>query len=60
MPKYMLLLHDDPAAFASVSLLADLGDRVGAAATYREALSRPCTEPERRFLVRRLRESEPG
>jgi RNA polymerase sigma-70 factor, ECF subfamily len=35
-------------------LLMEAGDAVGAAAAYREALRRPCTEPERRFLVRRL------
>ena len=37
-------------------LLSELGDRVGAAACYREALAHPCTEPERRFLLRRLKE----
>jgi RNA polymerase sigma factor (sigma-70 family) len=37
-------------------LLADLGDLAGAAACYRAALQLPCTEPERRFLMRRLRE----
>ena len=40
-------------------LLADIGDHAGAAASYREALSQPCTEPERRFLIRRLRGSDP-
>ena len=35
-------------------LLAETGDREGAAAAYREALNRPCTEPERRFLKRRV------
>jgi hypothetical protein len=25
---------------------------------YRTALERPCTEPERRFLLRRLREAD--
>jgi RNA polymerase sigma-70 factor (ECF subfamily) len=35
-------------------LLSELGDRPGAAACYREALARPCTEPERRFLLRQL------
>ncbi len=34
MPSYMLLLYDGPAA----------------AECYRQALSRPCSEPERRFL----------
>jgi RNA polymerase sigma-70 factor (ECF subfamily) len=34
--------------------LAELGDYDGAAACYREALNRPCTEPERRFLLRKL------
>ena len=37
-------------------LLSELGDRVGAAACYREALAHSCTEPERRFLLRRLKE----
>lgn len=35
-------------------LLTEAGDRNGAAAAYRQALARPCTEPERRFLTRRL------
>jgi RNA polymerase sigma-70 factor (ECF subfamily) len=35
-------------------LFSALGDHVGAARRYREALSRPCNEPERRFLTRRL------
>jgi RNA polymerase sigma-70 factor (ECF subfamily) len=35
-------------------LLASTGDRAGAAACYRAALDRPCSEPERRFLLRRL------
>jgi RNA polymerase sigma-70 factor, ECF subfamily len=35
-------------------LLAERGDRAGAAACYRTALTLPCTEPERRFLLRRL------
>jgi RNA polymerase sigma-70 factor (ECF subfamily) len=39
-------------------LLAELGDLAGAAACYRTALTRPCTEPERRFLLRRLHEAE--
>ena len=39
-------------------LLSELGDRAGAAACYREALARPCTEPERRFLLRQLGECE--
>ena len=38
-------------------LLSELGDRPGAAACYRAALARPCTEPERRFLLRQLEES---
>jgi RNA polymerase sigma-70 factor (ECF subfamily) len=38
--------------------LADIGDHHGAAAAYRDALERPCTEPERRFIVRRLGEIE--
>jgi RNA polymerase sigma-70 factor, ECF subfamily len=39
-------------------LLAELGDLVGAATNYRQALERPCSEPERRFLLRRLRACE--
>jgi RNA polymerase sigma-70 factor, ECF subfamily len=37
-------------------LLAELGDRDGAVEAYRQALDRPCSEPERRFLQRRLRQ----
>ena len=37
-------------------LLAEMGDRGGAAAAFRAALERPCSEPERRWLVRRLAE----
>ena len=39
-------------------LLAEMGDRVRAAAAFREALERPCSEPERRWLMRRLAEVE--
>jgi RNA polymerase sigma-70 factor (ECF subfamily) len=39
-------------------LLAEMGDRVRAAAAFRAALERPCSEPERRWLVRRLAEVE--
>ena len=43
--------------------LADLwlrcGDRPTAAAHYRRALELPCSEPERRFLLRRLAACEP-
>ena len=35
-------------------LLADVGDSAGAVNAYRAALARTCTEPERRFLLRRL------
>lgn len=38
-------------------LLLDLGDREAAADCFRQALTRPCSEPEKRFLQRRLRES---
>ena len=38
-------------------LLLDLGDRGAAADCFRQALARPCSEPEKRFLQRRLRES---
>jgi RNA polymerase sigma-70 factor (ECF subfamily) len=37
-------------------LLMEVGDATGAAAAYHEALKRSCTEPERRFIVRRLAE----
>jgi RNA polymerase sigma-70 factor (ECF subfamily) len=37
-------------------LLADLGDHARAAECYRHALALPCSEPERRFLARRLDE----
>jgi len=44
--------------------LADLwlrcGDRQTAAAHYRRALELPCSEPERRFLLRQLAACEPG
>jgi RNA polymerase sigma-70 factor (ECF subfamily) len=36
-------------------LLMELGDYDAAAMAYRNALERPCTEPERRFLLRRLK-----
>jgi RNA polymerase sigma-70 factor (ECF subfamily) len=39
-------------------LLAEIGDREGAASAFRTALERPCSEPERRWLVRRLAEVE--
>jgi len=39
-------------------LLAELGDRAGAAAAFREALAHPCSGPERQFLQRRLIEVE--
>jgi RNA polymerase sigma-70 factor (ECF subfamily) len=39
-------------------LLAEIGDRGGAASAFRAALERPCSEPERRWLVRRLAEVE--
>lgn len=47
------LLH---AAYGS--LLSRAGDAAGAAAAYRRALGMPCSEPERRFLARRLGEVE--
>ena len=60
--------HDELAAFESDPalaqyyllpavkgrLLADLGKYADAAACYRRALDLPCSEPERRFLTRRL------
>jgi RNA polymerase sigma-70 factor (ECF subfamily) len=39
-------------------LLTELGDHIGAAQCYRSALERPCNEPERRFLMRRLLDAE--
>ncbi|HLN01907.1 MAG TPA: sigma-70 family RNA polymerase sigma factor [Bryobacteraceae bacterium] len=41
-------------------LLMELGRRSEAAACFREALACPCSEPERRFLRRRLGECENG
>lgn len=40
------------------ALLKERGDDAGAALAYAEALKRPCSEPEKRFLVRRLSDSE--
>ena len=37
-------------------LLMELGDHAAATDCYREALERPCSEPERRFLRRRLQQ----
>jgi predicted RNA polymerase sigma factor len=37
-------------------LLVEMGDRMRAAAAFRAALERPCSEPEWRWLVRRLTE----
>jgi RNA polymerase sigma-70 factor (ECF subfamily) len=61
------LLADEP-ALGSYYLLpsvmgqlhAAMGDHTSAAACYRAALARPCTEPERRFLERRLAAVEPA
>ena len=39
-------------------LLAEQGNRGAAAEAFREALNRQCSEPERRFLLRKLRECE--
>jgi len=39
-------------------LLAEMGDRRRAAASFRAALERACSEPERRWLVPRLAEVE--
>jgi RNA polymerase sigma-70 factor (ECF subfamily) len=41
-------------------LLAERGDLAAAAACYRAALALPCSEPERRFLLRRLQACEAG
>jgi RNA polymerase sigma-70 factor (ECF subfamily) len=40
--------------------LRRLGRRAEAAACYQEALRYPCTEPERRFLLRRIEQLESG
>ena len=40
------------------SLLLDLNDRDAAADCFRKALDRPCSEPEKRFLHRKLSECE--
>lgn len=37
-------------------LLADVGDRAGAAAAFTAALAQPCSGPERRLIARRLRD----
>jgi RNA polymerase sigma-70 factor (ECF subfamily) len=37
-------------------LLAEVGDRAGAAAAFKAALAQSCSEPERRLLARRLRD----
>jgi len=39
-------------------LLLELGRRSEAARHFRDALERPCTEPERRFLRRKLAECD--
>lgn len=41
-------------------LLLDLGRRADAAECFRSALQRRCSDPERRFLQRKLRECEPA
>jgi len=43
---------------AEASLLLQMGDRDEAARLFREALKRPCSEPEKRLLVRRWAECE--
>jgi len=43
---------------AEGSLLLQMGDREGAARLFREALKRPCSEPERRLLINRWAECE--
>ena len=35
-------------------LLLEIGDKAGASRYFRQALDRPCSEPERRFLQRKL------
>ncbi|HKE08922.1 MAG TPA: sigma-70 family RNA polymerase sigma factor [Candidatus Acidoferrum sp.] len=43
---------------AEASLLLQMGERDEAARLFREALKRPCSEPEKRLLVRRWAECE--
>ena len=40
------------------SLLLQIGDKDGAARVFREALKRPCSEPEKRLLIQRLAQCE--
>jgi RNA polymerase sigma-70 factor, ECF subfamily len=40
-------------------LLLEIGDTPGASQCFRQALDRPCSEPERRFLQRKLQECDP-
>ena len=51
LARYYLL----PAAIAELSM--EIGDLGRAAASFQAALGRECSEPERRFLERRLRET---
>jgi len=39
-------------------LLLEIGDKSGASQCFRQALDRPCSEPERRFLQRKLTQCE--
>jgi RNA polymerase sigma-70 factor (ECF subfamily) len=43
---------------AEGSLLLQMGDKPGAAKLFREALDKPCSDPEKRLLMRRLAECE--
>lgn len=43
---------------AEGSLLLQMGDKTGAAKLFREALDKPCSDPEKRLLMRRLAECE--
>jgi RNA polymerase sigma-70 factor, ECF subfamily len=59
--RAMEVLHDDPALkhyyllpAARADLLLRLGLVAEAATCYRETLATPCSEPERRFLLKRL------
>jgi RNA polymerase sigma-70 factor (ECF subfamily) len=63
--REIALIQDDPALAnyyllpaTRGRLLAELGEREAAAKSFREALNRKCSEPERRFLLRRLAECE--
>jgi RNA polymerase sigma-70 factor (ECF subfamily) len=60
-PRALDALHNDPEVrnyellpAMGADLLLRLGQREEAEACYQQALASPCTEPERRFVVKRL------